>query len=344
MSDVQIINPGLLTTVQDAGRPAWQHLGVPQSGACDSLALRLANLLVGNDPEAAALECTLSGPVLRFNISAVVAVTGANVELKLNGYQVPMWMSLMVKPGDQLDLTRITSQTRAYVAFAGGVEAPSAMGSRSTYPALELAPGLRRLQAGDSFTIGKPAKTESINCQIREGHPLRRLYSPAQPTVLRLVPGSQCNYFDEAAYRQLVETEFTVAPESDRMGIRLQGTKLALAQNKSLISDGIPLGAMQITRDGTPIIMLADRQPTGGYPKIANVTLADLPRAGQLRPGDRVRFQWITREEALTLYREQCELLTNLRNHLYGAAGARCYRVYIGERLYQVSVIENVTD
>lgn len=335
-----IENPGLLTTVQDGGRPQLQHLGIPACGAMDFLSWKMANLLVGNKNEEAGLECTLSGPMLTFSAPTLVALAGAQVEAKLNGYAVPMYMTIAIQAGDILDLTKITQGMRLYVAFAGGIDVPKILGSRATYLPLQFGRYDRRLKAGDELLLSNQVDFRLFDRCLPLNHPLvPRFNETDSVTTLHLVPGPQQDYFSKAMCQQLTESEYVLDIKSDRMGLRFNGTKITAETEKSMLSDGIPWGAMQITRGGQPIIMMSDRQPTGGYPKIAKVIHTDLPKLAQLRPQEKVRFKWLTVDEALNRYRLQYQHLEELRQRFCDTPDPeRVYRIYGEGELFQVSV------
>jgi len=284
---------GLFTTVQDGGRVGYQRYGVPVAGAVDAPALRAANELVGNEPGAAALECTVSGPRLRCLKTTIASVTGADlgavVERRdLERWPVPPWSSFRLRPGNVLTFEGRRSGARAYVAFAGGIDVPPVLGSRSTYVLAEMG-GLegRALQAGDGLTL---LIAEEIAVGRVSSLKERAETSEADVT-LRIVWGPQDDYFTEEGRATLVTSVYAVGPASDRMGYRLEGPTLEHRDAQEIISDGMMLGAVQVPPNGLPIVMLADRATTGGYPKIATVVGDDVAKLAQLLPGERVRFR-----------------------------------------------------
>jgi biotin-dependent carboxylase-like uncharacterized protein len=278
---MQVLRPGLLTTVQDRGRFGYQKFGVPVSGAVDAIALRVANLLVGNPQSAAALEITALGPQLRFLADAVVALTGAEVQADLDGVPVPWYQSILVRAGQILDVQACTRGLRCYLAVAGGMDVPVLLGSCSTCLAAAFG-GFqgRALAAGDVLRIGPPSG----------------------PLVVVL--GPQDDAFTEDGLRTFLESTYRVTQHTDRMGCRLDGPEIPHRESADIISDWVPMGGVQVPGDRKPIILLADRQTTGGYPKIATVIGPDLPLVAQCRPGDSLRFQAITRLEAQAIARE----------------------------------------
>lgn len=299
---ILVLKSGWLTTVQDLGRYGYQHYGVSVSGAMDSFSTIVANRLVGNPDQAAVLELTLKGPELRFERDTVVAITGADLSPSINGHNVPMWESLAIQRGQHLSFGMPHAGARAYLALAGGVEAPLVLGSRSTHYASKTG-GLHGapLKPGDILYSGtvRPFVTQQIGRRLPV--PLRPRYEHS--VTLRITPGPQQNVFGNEAPTTLTGTTYTVSPQSDRMGYRLAGSKLVRKGPAEFVSDGTSMGALQVPSDGQPILLMADRQTTGGYPKIAVVISVDLPFAAQLAPGDRIAFAPCTVAHAHTLLR-----------------------------------------
>ncbi|BCJ86234.1 5-oxoprolinase subunit C family protein [Effusibacillus dendaii] len=308
---IQVIRPGLLTTVQDLGRLGQQKHGVIVSGAMDPFALRIANLLVGNDEREAALEITLMGPTIRFQKDCVIAICGGNLSPKIDGQPIPDWRPVWVKQGSLLQFGSPQTGCRAYLAVAGGFDVPVVMGSRSTY----LRAGIggfygRALREGDVLPIGCRSMWEAAEWREREGRffagwfvdtRIRPKYGK-NPTV-RVMRGGEFDWFAKDIQQQFFAASFQVTPQSDRMGYRLSGPQLALSEPKELISEAVAAGTVQVPAEGNPIILLADRQTTGGYPKIAQVATVDLPILAQVTPGERIRFEEISLSQAQELYR-----------------------------------------
>jgi antagonist of KipI len=313
---VGIIRGGLLTTVQDLGRYGFQKHGVLVSGAMDAFALRLANLLVGNEEGAAALEITLMGPTLRFEQPTLIAIGGAYLSPKLDGKPVPEWRPVWVRAGSQLTFGAPVAGCRAYLAVAGGFAVPEVLGSRSTF----LRGGIgghegRALAAGDLLVIGTPSvaavqRMEQLEC-FAGNEPFAAtdwvvsshlLPDYSKNPVLRVMRGAQFDAFDEASRAHFIGNSFRVTPQSDRMGYRLQGDSLKLVEPLEMISEAVTAGTIQVPSDGNPIVLLADRQTTGGYPKIGQIATVDLPLIAQVKPGDTVRFQEISLSQAQELY------------------------------------------
>jgi biotin-dependent carboxylase-like uncharacterized protein len=299
---LEIITPGILASIQDAGRQGFGEIGVAPSGAVDSYACRIGNLLVGNLENAAAIEITLMGFQARFLTETVFAVTGADLKPSLNGRALPMWTALKAAPGDILDLPSPVRGCRAYLAVGGGFHIPAVMGSRST----NIGAGFggfegRMLRAGDRLPGCRPS--HYLACAGRSiPDTLKAL--PVSEWVLRVIPGPQHDQFPEASRRQFYEAAYTVSGKSDRTGVRLEGPTIEKEAGTpdSILSEGILCGAIQIPGDGKPIILL-NETVTGGYRKIAVVIAADLPLLGQLAPGDTVRFQETDLSSALDLLR-----------------------------------------
>lgn len=280
--------PGLLTTVQDTGRWGYQHYGVSVSGAMDPDAHRRANRLIGNPPEAATLEITLVGPVLRFEAAMRIGVAGAAFELRIDAREVSTETVLLAERGRRLAFGPRRSGARAYLAAAGGFAVPLVLGSRSTHLRSGMG-GLegRALRAGDRLTVGS-------------GHGAPQREPPAAKwgrrplrggARVRILPGPHAALFDPLALGRLEHGRYTIRPESDRMGYRLDGPPIAGPEGLSLLSQGFPIGAVQVLPSGGIIVAMADRQTAGGYPRVATVASADIPALGQLAPGDWIEFE-----------------------------------------------------
>lgn len=307
MSTLLVESPGLLTTVQDLGRPGYGFMGVSPSGAADPVALRLGNLLVGNRPGAAALEMTLHGGRFVFPAGAVVAFTGANFAPAVNGCSAEMWTTHRIPHGGMINFGPTCDFARGYLAIAGGIQVTPFLGSSSTHVLSGLGGHKgRALRKGDVLNLG--AK--------RKGIPSRRIAPSAlahfQPhNVLRVTEGPQIAAFSESSKEVLFRGTFRVSEESDRMGVRLEGPPLDCQSLGDMITEGVPLGAMQVTPSGQLIILLVEQQTTGGYPKIANVIGVDLHRLGQLRPRSDIRFERTSLAVARSLWIDQERLLNN---------------------------------
>ena len=307
MSVIEVVAPGLLTTVQDLGREGFGPLGVSPSGAADPIALRLGNTLVGNPEGTAALEMTLLGGTFVFTNGAAVAVTGSDFAATLDEAPVPTWTSVSVNAGQTLHFAATRSGARAYLCVQGGIAVKPFLGSASTH----LLSGLgghegRALRKGDILQIGQtsePFRKRSVSPKA-----LQKL---APRKLLRVTPGPQSDSFPPSSQRIFYEGIYRVAEESNRMGLRLEGPAIIDNSKGQMITEGVSLGAIQITAGGTPIILFVEQQTTGGYAKIANVISADLPSLGQLRPRDEIRFERVDWDTARSLLLKQEKLLAS---------------------------------
>ncbi|MCD8015815.1 MAG: biotin-dependent carboxyltransferase family protein [Lachnospiraceae bacterium] len=294
---IYVINPGALTTVQDLGRTGYQALGMPCSGVMDRTAWENANDLVGNQNGEAALELTLFGGIYQMKADAILAITGADMAPALDGARCPMNRPFLAKKGQTLMLGCASSGCRAYLAAAGGIDVPEVLGSRSTNLKCSIGGYKgRALSAGDLLPIGhSPVSFADISDRAAAALPY-----PDDITV-RVIGGPQEDAFTEQGLETFYSRCFTVSQESDRMGCRLTGTPIESQSGTDIVSDAIVFGSIQITPAGQPIILLADRQTTGGYAKIATVCTADLWKLAQARPGNTIHFQKISVEEAQRL-------------------------------------------
>jgi biotin-dependent carboxylase-like uncharacterized protein len=276
---VVVEEAGVLTTVQDRGRPGLAHLGVPRSGWLDARAARLANRLVGNDEDAAVLENLLGGLVLRCDQALAVAVTGAAADVRVDGSPVDAAGAVWLRAGSVLSLGRPSVGLRCYVAVTGGVEVPPELGSRSTDTLSGLGPA--PLRAGDRLPLGTSYGAPGRGEQVPE--PL------ASPVVLACLPGPRADWCPPGLADRLAATTYVAGTDSDRVGLRLQGAALDRRAGE-VPSEGMVLGAVQLPPDGQPVVFLNDHPTTGGYPVVAVVVTAHLPRCAQVRPGDEVRL------------------------------------------------------
>lgn len=328
---VSVRRAGLLTTVQDLGRFHTRHLGIAVSGAMDRVSHELANRLVGNSPAAATLEMTLTGDELHWTFDAVIAITGADMSpvARFNSgdttsdIDVPSHRPVFVPDGTSIQFRSAKQGSRCYLAVAGGFDVPEILGSRSTLTRGAMG-GLegRKLQAGDVVPIGFPEVHGSVLASWTGGFDsrhfglqfpnyfVRPIDLPASADdaecSIRVLLGTHSEHLTDDSQRLLTESPFQISSASDRMGYRLVGAKLSLTQSLELQSEGTSVGTIQLPPDGQPIILMADSAPTGGYPRIAHVITADLPLVAQLRPGQRIRFQFVSLDEAnKALYRQR---------------------------------------
>ncbi|MCD7743962.1 MAG: biotin-dependent carboxyltransferase family protein [Lachnospiraceae bacterium] len=294
---IYVVNPGALTTVQDLGRTGYQALGMPCSGVMDPNAWSAANELVGNKNGEAALELTLFGGIYEMKEEAILAITGADMAPTLDGAPCPMNRPFSAKKGQTLMLGCAVSGCRAYLAAAGGIDVPEVLGSRSTN--LKCALGGyrgRALLSGDLLPIGSSA----VRLADISDHAAAAALYPDDISV-RVIGGPQEDAFTAEGLHTFYSDRFTVSQESDRMGCRLTGPPVESKNGTDIISDAVVFGSIQVTPAGNPIVLLADRQTTGGYAKIATVCTADLWKLAQARPGNTVHFQKITVAEAQQL-------------------------------------------
>jgi len=309
---IKILDPGPQTTIQDLGRVGHLRYGIPPSGPVDRLAFVLANRLVGNPDGAAALECTLAGPRFEVDAPCAVATTGADMPVTVNGQEAPGWATLALQPGDVVRLGPARSGVRSYVAFSGGLDVSPVMGSRSTY--------LRgRLGGLDGRALRRDDRLHAVAAPLPRPWRLAPRAVPAyggEPTI-RVVLGPQADRFTRAGIGALLESAYVMLPQSDRMGARLSGERVAHARGHDIISDGIALGSIQVPGDGQPIIHLVDRPSTGGYTKVATVCSFDVGRVGQVKPGQSLRFRAVTVDEAhRLLYLADAIFETGLREEI----------------------------
>ena len=344
MANISILKPGLLTTIQDLGRLGYQQFGIPQSGAMDIYSLQLANLLVGNERYEACLEMTLLGPTIRFQDSNVFAITGADLGATLNGRPIKQYQTIMAQQGDLLEFFNATKGCRAYLAVGGGFAVDKVMGSKSTY----MRGGFggykgRKLMEGDVLSLNP--------CKLTKPSWIRRIPQYMIPALvgeevktIRVITGPEEDSFADNGIREFFNGVYQITPQSDRMGFRLAGPKVEHIHGADIISGGINLGAIQIPGDGLPIIMLADRQTTGGYTKIAHVISIDLPILSQMKPGEKITFKEIDIEEAQALYKEREEgiirLIEQLENTKYNVLSKKNLLIRVGSKAYQVTVEE----
>jgi len=349
MSEIHVLAPGLLTTVEDLGREGFGPMGVSPSGAADPIALRIGNRLVGNAEGAAGLEMTLLGGTFQFQGACVAALTGSDFGATLDDAPVSPWNSFKVEPGQTLRLGPTRSGARCYLCIEGGISVPQFLGSASTH----LLSGLgghegRALRKGDVLKIGdvpetKQKRTGKNACSTGSAHDSNRARKVGAKTlerlaprkVLRVTPGPQSGWFSKADQKAFYANTYRVTEEANRMGLRLEGPPLPEgahgdASGKArgdasgkvredafgkargeMISEGVSLGAVQIAAGGLPIILFVEQQTTGGYAKIANVISADLHSLGQLRPRDEIRFELVSFETARKLLIEQEKLLAS---------------------------------
>ena len=321
---IKVITPGILTTIQDLGRSGYYHLGIPMGGAMDRLALRTANLLVGNAEEAACLETVFMGPELEFSEDATVAVCGADLPPKVNHEEKPGWTAFAVKAGDHLSFDFLRAGARAYIAVSGGIATPPALGSRSTY-AIGALGGYegRAILAGDLLPVGEDKVTVKTGRSVPDR--LRRM--PAAPANLRMLPGLYWHRVTAESQKAFFEDTWKVANEADRMGYRFQGGRpmefvqreqpFGAGSDPSNITDACyPYGSVQVPSGTEPIILHRDAVSGGGYFMLGTIISADMDLIGQLQPNAPTRFVEVDMETALQARAERASILANLREIL----------------------------
>lgn len=296
-----VISPGPLTTIQDAGRFGYMSTGFSQNGAMDAYSMKIANILVGNTPGEGVLEMTMMGVSVQFDCDAVIALTGADMSPEINGEPIEMYEALQVKNKDILTMKSSLKGMRAYLAVAGGFDLPLVMGSMSTN--LKCALGGfegRKLKKGDELPL-----RQSMNLAFLGNRKAEKKNDFKQNITVRVILGPQDDFFTGEGLETFLGTEYTVTDKSDRMGVRLDGEKIESKNGVDIISDGIAFGSVQIPASGTPIIMMADRQTTGGYAKIATVISVDLKLIAQAKPGTKIRFSAVSEDEAVKLLKNE---------------------------------------
>ena len=306
---IEVLNPGLLTTVQDTGRFGYQRYGIPPAGAADSYALRVGNILLGNKEDEAGLEITILGPTLRFEEESWIALTGTDLGPYLNEQPLPLWETVHVNGGDVLSFRKPEKGMRIYLTIAGGIKVPLTLNSKATYLQGKLGGFYGRpLHGGD--------RIETVPARAQKRRLPKRFIFPYGLHPLRVLVSSTGEYFPPAAVKTFLSSEYKILPHSNRMGLRLRGSSIEHLNSADIISEPVCTGAIQVPGDSQPILLLSDRQTTGGYTRIATVISVDLPRAAQARPGDAISFVACTLEEAQQAYCEQEEMIATLQQEM----------------------------
>lgn len=332
---VTIENGGFLTTVQDMGRIGFQEFGIPVSGVMDKKAAKIANILVGNPMESAVLEATIIGPQIRFNTDNTIAITGGSFEPHINGKRIPEYQAVSAKKGDVLSFLGNKTGCRCYIAFAGSLDIPIVMGSKSTYLKAKLG-GFegRKLKNRDILKFTAP-NANLPNLKLRwcsgEQYP--------NEIEVRVIMGPQDNAFTKKGTETFLNSVFDVSNECDRMGYRLEGPAIEHKEDGNIISDGIAFGAIQVPSQGNPIIMMSDRQSIGGYTKIANVISVDLPKVAQAKMGNKIRFKAVDIREAQDLYIKEIEALKRIESKILDNS-KKYFSVVVNGLRYEVAVEE----
>jgi len=311
MSGIKIIDAGLLSSVQDQGRYGYQRYGVSTTGAMDEFASRVANKLVENEDNAAVIETTMKGITFELKGDCVFAITGGNCETTLNGKDIALWISHKGKAGDVVKMGMCRGGLRNYIAFAGGIDVPIVMNSRTTNLKAKLG-GVdgRKLVIGDELKIGD----KDISNIVLKKFNKNEIPTFPKELEIRVILGQQVAEFTDNGVKTFLNNTYSITNESDRMGMRLSGEVIEHKTSADIISDGMTIGAVQVPGNGQPIIMMADRQTTGGYTKIANVITVDLPLLAQAMPGSKIKFVEISTREAVELLRKREEMLSKGEN------------------------------
>jgi antagonist of KipI len=342
MTIMKILKPGMYTTIQDLGRYNYQKSGMTASGAMDQFSLRVANIILGNKDGEAGIEVTLIGPEIKFQGEALIAVTGGNLVPMINNKAIDMWSQVKVSDGDVLSFGGVKSGCRSYIAIANGIDVPEVMGSKSTYAKGKVGGFQGRiLKANDEIKIEK-AGGNNFNSII--GIPTEFIPCYSKDNTVRVVMGPQDDYFTGQGIDTFFSGQYEVTNEADRMGYRLSGPKISHKASADIISDGITMGSVQVPGHGAPIIMMADRQTTGGYTKIATVITPDINIVGQLKPGDSIRFKAIDIEEAHKIYKKYMEDFSIIRESvaklIKGITNAKKFKIRLNNKEYEVDVEE----
>lgn len=300
MNKFKVLKAGSLTTIQDIGRWGYQQYGMSVAGAMDQFSMRVANILVGNSQYGELLEATLIGPEIEFFSNEIIAITGANMSPRLNNHSIPMWSSILVEKGDVLSFSAAKDGLRTYISFSRGLDVPEILGSKSTFLRGNMG-GFegRKLSVGDEI----PLKDKTLD---KRGSYLGNDYLPKymKEHKIRVVLGPQDDHFPQKSIDRFLSSEYKISSEADRMGYRLSGPKITHKEGPDIISDGIVFGSIQVPGHGSPIIMMADRQTTGGYTKIGTVITPDLSLLAQMKPDSIVKFEKVTVDESHQIFKE----------------------------------------
>ena len=303
-----VLKPGLQSTIQDLGRYNYSHFGISASGAADPLSLKIGNLIVGNKESASAIEMTIIGGEFQFDSECYIAISGCEFEASLDNNYITNQKAIDVKKGQILSFGQAKTGARAYLCIQGGIDVDNYLSSKSTHILSGIGGYLGQpISKGDvlSFGINKNSIKPIIFRQLLD----------INTSKIRIISGLQSNFFDDKAWSSFISNPFTVSNSSNRMGIRLDGNKILSNIESEIITEGVPLGAIQVPGSGDPIISFVEHQTTGGYPKIANVIIADIHKVGQLKPGDKFQFNLVSKEEAEELRLEQMSFIKNLKNN-----------------------------
>jgi antagonist of KipI len=315
LNSIEIVKPGLLTTIQDKGRKGYQQYGISVSGVMDPFAHRIANILVGNGEDESTIEMTLQGPTIKFHCSAVISICGGDLMPEIDGNPVSNWSRIFIKKGSKVTFKGSKQGCRAYLAIAGGMEITKWLGSGSTYLKANIG-GLHgmSLKKGDQIQL---KQQYDINSQLKHVKTSSNFFHFNYDHQIRVIKGTQYHLFHDGSIEKFFNSKYEISPQSDRMGYRLLGEKLRLKKSHEMISEPVSIGTIQVPSDGMPILLMADRQTVGGYPKIANVISVDIPKLAQLKPGDKIQFKLISLKEAHRLLIEREKQIQILKAGLF---------------------------
>jgi len=344
MEGFKVIKSGFFDTIQDLGRFGFQQYGMPVSGAMDSYALRVGNRLLGNEENEAGIEISTPGLCLEVLKLTVIAITGANFNPTINSFPAPMWEAIEAKKGDIISFNQIKSGCRSYLLVAGGIDVPIILGSKSTYVRGKIG-GLkgRPLKKADIINISKT--NQELQNIIGRKVSVNNLPTYHEENEIRVILGPQDDYFTKDGLHTLLNSSYEITVNSDRMGYRLKGPKIESKKGSDIITDGIPLGSIQVPRNGMPIIMLADRQTTGGYAKVATVISVDVDKFAQIKPGNKIKFTQVNLEEAHHLLNEREKKITEMQfekkeTTKLKSGNTRIFEVKLEGKIYKVEIEE----
>ena len=314
-STITIQEPGLLSTIQDLGRYEYQKYGVPTSGALDSLAFQIGNILLGNTNENPGIETTMIGPTIKFNSNMWICITGAQSSPMLNGNEIKMWKPIYVRKNSILKWGALNWGIRSYILFKMDMEIEKTMNSYSANTGLGIG------GHNDGLPLKKGDKLNLINSNssipiLNNNFDYTKHYIPQENDItLRIILGPHDDYFNQNQINKFLSSEYKITPQSNRIGYRLSGSQIKHANKSDIISEGGALGSIQIPGEGQPIILLQDRGTTGGYPKIATIATVDIPKLAQAQPGQVIKFEKIDIEESISLLRSSNQILHNLNSN-----------------------------
>ncbi|MAS58580.1 MAG: hypothetical protein CMD42_02400 [Gammaproteobacteria bacterium] len=302
---IEVVSSGLQTTVQDMGRKGWSHMGLPESGAADKFSLKLANFLINKNLNSPVLECTLTGPILKFLKPLSLVITGADMKPKINDIDIKMNTVIRAKTNDVLSLSNCSIGCRSYIAFSENLVTERFLGSASTYLPAKLG-GIEGLP----LQVGCIISTDSADFDITssENIDLNTINFFTNEWELRGIEGPEFNFLSDESKKDIFSSPFIVSNDSSRMGNRLEGTRIELINNDHMISSPMSIGTVQCPKGGLPIILGCDSQTLGGYPRVLQIAEIDLPLIGQLRPSDKVLFKKISIDKARSELKNQASL------------------------------------